>query len=128
MSEVEPADVVRHRLVDRCHKPRVVVQELPARRTDEGVVERAAVAGGTVHALQHLGHGEAEQVCRRDRRAAFSSPGRQCRAIGAELRRSEEHTSELQSLMRSSYAVFCLKKKKTNNTTNIYVLNYNTNK
>src|SRR3546814_2906940 len=31
------------------------------------------------------------------------------------LMRSEEHTSELQSLMRSSYAVFCLKKKKTIN-------------
>src|SRR3546814_7385551 len=31
--------------------------------------------------------------------------------------RSEEHTSELQSLMRTSYAVFCLKKKKTKNTT-----------
>src|SRR3546814_2029643 len=29
--------------------------------------------------------------------------------------RSEEHTSELQSLMRISYAVFCLKKKKENN-------------
>src|SRR3546814_7830692 len=29
------------------------------------------------------------------------------------LNRSEEHTSELQSLMRISYAVFCLKKKKT---------------
>src|SRR3546814_2662890 len=29
------------------------------------------------------------------------------------LRRSEEHTSELQSLMRISYAVFCLKKKKS---------------
>src|SRR3546814_6275979 len=29
--------------------------------------------------------------------------------------RSEEHTSELQSLMRISYAVFCLKKKKHNN-------------
>src|SRR3546814_8572424 len=29
------------------------------------------------------------------------------------LRRSEEHTSELQSLMRNSYAVFCLKKKHT---------------
>src|SRR3546814_9093556 len=28
--------------------------------------------------------------------------------------RSEEHTSELQSLMRNSYAVFCLKKKQTN--------------
>src|SRR3546814_5316186 len=33
-----------------------------------------------------------------------------------ERRRSEEHTSELQSLMRISYAVFCLKKKTTNNT------------
>src|SRR3546814_6855402 len=34
--------------------------------------------------------------------------------------RSEEHTSELQSLMRISYAVFCLKKKKiTSNNTNI---------
>src|SRR3546814_6422407 len=30
---------------------------------------------------------------------------------GATLKRSEEHTSELQSLMRISYAVFCLKKK-----------------
>src|SRR3546814_4983491 len=30
--------------------------------------------------------------------------------------RSEEHTSELQSLMRISYAVFCLKKKKKNTT------------
>src|SRR3546814_11115742 len=35
------------------------------------------------------------------------------RGIGQQrLMRSEEHTSELQSLMRSSYAVFCLKKKK----------------
>src|SRR3546814_4408947 len=33
--------------------------------------------------------------------------------------RSEEHTSELQSLMRISYAVFCLKKKKKNTTTSI---------
>src|SRR3546814_5443654 len=32
-----------------------------------------------------------------------------------EHRRSEEHTSELQSLMRISYAVFCLKNKNTNN-------------
>src|SRR3546814_6458757 len=31
-----------------------------------------------------------------------------------EIDRSEEHTSELQSLMRISYAVFCLKKKKIN--------------
>src|SRR3546814_9276297 len=34
------------------------------------------------------------------------------RAAAAERRRSEEHTSDLQSLMRISYAVFCLKKRK----------------
>src|SRR3546814_5914045 len=34
--------------------------------------------------------------------------------------RSEEHTSELQSLMRISYAVFCLKKKKSNTATLIH--------
>src|SRR3546814_7061792 len=39
-------------------------------------------------------------------------------------RRSEEHTSELQSLMRISYAVFCLKKKKTQKTSQT---NYNNN-
>src|SRR3546814_3278239 len=37
------------------------------------------------------------------------------RRFGA-VRRSEEHTSELQSLMRKSYAVFCLKKKMKNKT------------
>src|SRR3546814_5449699 len=36
--------------------------------------------------------------------------------IGAALLRSEEHTSELQSLMRISYAVFCLKKKNQKKT------------
>src|SRR3546814_1830617 len=35
-----------------------------------------------------------------------------------ETERSEEHTSELQSLMRTSYAVFCLKKKKKKHTHN----------
>src|SRR3546814_9000533 len=37
----------------------------------------------------------------------------------ANLGRSEEHTSELQSLMRISYAVFCLKKKNKTNKTQI---------
>src|SRR3546814_1319254 len=37
---------------------------------------------------------------------------REGRGIAQHLLRSEEHTSELQSLMRISYAVFCLKKKK----------------
>src|SRR3546814_6724423 len=43
--------------------------------------------------------------------------------------RSEEHTSELQSLMRISYAVFCLKKKKKkHNKLQLYILNKMTNK
>src|SRR3546814_5159394 len=37
-------------------------------------------------------------------------------------RRSEEHTSALQSLMRISYAVFCLKKKTVNNNTTVSLL------
>src|SRR3546814_2301583 len=43
--------------------------------------------------------------------------------IVAKIARSEEHTSELQSLMRISYAVFCLKKKKKNEYTNTYHMN-----
>src|SRR3546814_2488140 len=46
------------------------------------------------------------------RRARFDRDG-ECR--------SEEHTSELQSLMRSSYAVFCLKKKKQEHITHSQV-------
>src|SRR3546814_1028653 len=42
------------------------------------------------------------------------------------LRRSEEHTSELQSLMRISYAVFCLKKKKKQKRENLYRRMYKT--
>src|SRR3546814_4022121 len=52
------------------------------------------------------------------------------RFVVDDVERSEEHTSELQSLMRISYAVFCLKKKKKNmnndyTTTNITKHNYN---
>src|SRR3546814_3165261 len=47
----------------------------------------------------------------RDRASAEVKALAESRA--ADLGRSEEHTSELQSLMRISYAVFCLKKKKT---------------
>src|SRR3546814_967877 len=45
--------------------------------------------------------------------AAFAPPSRRVSRQAYEaITRSEEHTSELQSLMRISYAVFCLKKKK----------------
>src|SRR3546814_1382090 len=54
-------------------------------------------------------------------RVGFSPDYRECPPASPvfsrarEHGRSEEHTSELQSLMRISYAVFCLKKKNTNN-------------
>src|SRR3546814_8781576 len=55
-----------------------------------------------------------------DRRAIGSGRGGATplgrRRMSARNRRSEEHTSELQSLMRISYAVFCLKKKKKQQT------------
>src|SRR3546814_7445995 len=47
---------------------------------------------------------------------AMSSPARP-EARGSSDCRSEEHTSELQSLMRISYAVFCLKKNNNNSST-----------
>src|SRR3546814_4715880 len=46
-----------------------------------------------------------------------------CRQEGVSLIRSEEHTSELQSLMRISYAVFCLKKKNNTNVNNLLMFN-----
>src|SRR3546814_1567586 len=49
--------------------------------------------------------------------AASMAPARACRS-----RRSEEHTSELQSLMRISYAVFCLIKTTTQRTTILFLV------
>src|SRR3546814_1823273 len=50
-------------------------------------------------------------------RSAFQNSGQICLCGSRILVRSEEHTSELESLMRISYAVFCLKKKKTRRAT-----------
>src|SRR3546814_7816697 len=56
-----------------------------------------------------------------------ASPSPHIRFHGRDARkyRSEEHTSELQSLMRISYAVFCLKKKKQYNDIDPKRNNYN---
>src|SRR3546814_15954073 len=51
-------------------------------------------------------------VVRRGRRAVRQAQRGQGQSRPLRQHRSEEHTSELQSLMRISYAVFCLKKKK----------------
>src|SRR3546814_4760266 len=68
--------------------------------------ERAQVALG--EAAGEFGRGFADGI----EAAARAHVGAQHPAFGrAAEQRSEEHTSELQSLMRISYAVFCLKKK-----------------
>src|SRR3546814_6493928 len=66
--------------------------------------------GGTLLLLAGLGgHGDGGDELRGPHGARLRRVGEREGPIGA---RSEEHTSELQSLMRSSYAVFCLKKKR----------------
>src|SRR3546814_5360244 len=62
---------------------------------------RATGGGDNVGARSDRTHG-----CAVSRRPAFGEKRK------GPMRRSEEHTSELQSLMRISYAVFCLNKKK----------------
>src|SRR3546814_7611842 len=72
------------------------------------------------HARQHWAHCRTDGGNRRSSRLPCAHPAHQplLRAIRNIYRmyhaRSEEHTSELQSLMRISYAVFCLKKKNIN--------------
>src|SRR3546814_2976299 len=66
------------------------------------------------------GEGARRQALRLVRRGCPADPrqddGDRRRRRRSPSSRSEEHTSELQSLMRISYAVFCLKKKKTTTT------------
>src|SRR3546814_8848128 len=73
-----------------------------------GQAERHAGGGHRCHGVEAGGR-ERNAFEGDDRQAAGSQTHRRA---DRELDRSEEHTSELQSLMRISYAVFCLKKKK----------------
>src|SRR3546814_9888856 len=90
----------------------------PAR--DPRVLEHAAPAdpGYARSAARHRdgGRGGAGFAGRPDRAAAAARPRHRQRLHPVGAPRSEEHTSELQSLMRISYAVFCLKKNTLNAT------------
>src|SRR3546814_10533718 len=83
------------------------IQNAGRHRHAQGVVEKSKT-----QVLLHVGDGlVGDRPCPHDAaQVAFN-------------KRSEEHTSELQSLMRISYAVFCLKKKKTYNLHYI-IINY----
>src|SRR3546814_4698155 len=81
-------------------------------RSHDVLADALAAGGGSLYVpcglrpLRHDLHADGDVHCR---------PQLQ---LPVGLYRSEEHTSELQSLMRISYAVFCLKKKKTPGTSN----------
>src|SRR3546814_5227456 len=99
---------------------RAHIEDFAARHAD-------AVAG---QMGKHLGQPRpaGEDIGARGKRFAVHRHRRLARAVAGQSmadtqrpalahERSEEHTSELQSLMRISYAVFCLKKKNTKNAT-----------
>src|SRR3546814_19521088 len=77
------------------------------RSRQRDLCEGCAMGRGAVAPVPAAGVGDRRRahLARRARRGAISDRA-------GRTARSEEHTSELQSLMRISYAVFCLKKKK----------------
>src|SRR3546814_5445506 len=88
----------------RARRKRLRRSSPPAQRPGCGASARLGPSG-------HIGAPAAQgrDVLRAGHRARFRDEALDAAAVG---QRSEEHTSELQSLMRNSYAVFCLKKKK----------------
>src|SRR3546814_7952746 len=99
--------------------------DLPSRRRHQSRVERAVIGNARLFEAQHVDTAQKSLRCAPGQhlRLAREEPIPHRMFVGGErvpiLRnrpvRSEEHTSELQSLMRISYAVFCLKKKKSHN-------------
>src|SRR3546814_9257108 len=86
-------------------------------------MDRIGIEAAGRHHLLHFRHADlrrrrhglveiARRLAEDEVAALVGLPALDDRHIGED--RSEEHTSELQSLMRISYAVFCLKKKNTN--------------
>src|SRR3546814_4988094 len=96
-----------------------------ARRTEiqqhDAIILRARARPETIITEVWIGlhHAPAEELVEEQFQECAAEPIAPCEA------RSEEHTSELQSLMRNSYAVFCLKKKKTNTSIQILELKHN---
>src|SRR3546814_6438851 len=95
----------------------VVGRPLGDQRKDERCAGAGNVGGDLVAGVgrcvctRSVGFAGLRLVARRLARGDEQQRGQRERGGAEDGRRSEEHTSELQSLMRSSYAVFCLKKK-----------------
>src|SRR3546814_3994638 len=84
----------------------VCSSDLPAARQNKSLQCRRVRNSSVVGNGGYLPTGLLRKLCNDDSSAVLQNP------VLPGNRRSEEHTSELQSLMRISYAVFCLKKKK----------------
>src|SRR3546814_6437638 len=132
------------RLADQLRTDDPVVRaQQPAREQPEKAEEQ-----GQRQPDQHLPHAAASKALRarhlsshprRSRPTSASAPPRAIRKPPSQINvakgfhqmrschRSEEHTSELQSLMHISYAVFCLKKKITSHARTQYVCSKNSN-
>src|SRR3546814_6284080 len=105
----------------------VCSSDLAAILVDLGAMFLAAIMEKTLEPFNRLEaddvivqhRGDEPLVMRERNEQAGRRPGDMQEQADAVPHRSEEHTSELQSLMRISYAVFCLKKKKpqSHNTT-----------
>src|SRR3546814_5693318 len=111
------SDVCSSDLVTLVHRP-PAVDRARHRHADRAIGGQGAALGAATHrreiepARAFARSREARELLRLrvpDHRIDVAAD-----AVRGRFERSEEHTSELQSLMRNSYAVFCLKKKKRN--------------
>src|SRR3546814_7171649 len=96
----------------------LLISHRPAHAADRGC--RVRRGGGRRLLPGRIGHDDRQPDRFRPpsdrRRSPHHRFRRTAQPVPATRRRSEEHTSELQSLMRNSYAVFCLKKTNKDNT------------
>src|SRR3546814_4598951 len=105
-SDVCSSDLWWHRVVDHYRKPENRLGLGTGKLFEKGLRLAKCLFGGVGQVIMRVPTSYFAKFPRQLSRVRCG-----CRAC---VSRSEEHTSELQSLMRISYAVFCLKTKKTN--------------
>src|SRR3546814_6490373 len=110
----------------RYYEPFVFDRNLRTQPTEFDIVFLAEVGDGTSAIFNYQLSYNADRICVERLFSRTTKPRARDRELftrkwNSESGRSEEHTSELQSLMRISHAVFCLKKKHTISTTTQYL-------
>src|SRR3546814_10618147 len=106
-ASVDPKGMARETVIPR----QADMCPLASARKEDAMIRAALYARYSSDQQSSTSIADQQRICReRAAREGWQIEG----AYEDAAIRSEEHTSELQSLMRISYAVFCLKKKKTN--------------